>query len=139
MHLLKSLKLEELKEEAFLLRKRHEMKQSFKTDETEKAVVFGKLMSNGKVNPSLRIIAGEGTKGVLPLNSENKTMLAELHPTAKEADPETKLPEKPGNFPAYLFDEIDEEMIWKHALRTQGGAWPSGMNIKNLRSLLSKK
>ena len=96
-------------------------------------------MRAGEVNAALRIITEENSNGPLPINESVFEILEKKHPSAKTADISTLLkgPHAPKDL--HRFDQIDNAMIWRKAVRTQGGAGPSGLNARLMKSLLSKK
>ena len=95
-------------------------------------------MRQGKVSMAIRSIAeDEKVTGVLPLNDDTLKILKEKHPDAKHALPETKFHgEYQPPHPA-IYERITGEMIWKHALHTQGAAGPSGLDAKGWKTILS--
>ena len=129
--------LEKLITEAFTLRKRHERDHISISKIEDGALTFKRLMEQGRVNPSLRILSEKGCKGTLELNADTRDELKKLHPQAESACQETKLQENPETSADYLFEAIDGETIWKKAIRTEGSAGPSGLNAKHLKSLLN--
>ena len=59
--------------------------------------------------------------------------LKQKHPQTRDAYPEIMLPDKPEEIHPIKFDSIDAENVRKAALKTRGGAGPSGI-IQSLGS-----
>ena len=89
---------------------------------------FLKEMQKGNVNGALKILTNNMKNGVLPLNDETLSLIKQKHPDATAADPTILLPDEPVNVHPIRFDMIDAEMIRKVAVKTKGGAGPSGLD-----------
>ena len=96
-------------------------------------------MKKGKVGPSLRLLQENNSRGILPLTRTTKAALAEKHPSAKVAVPDTKMEGPQLDGLEGIFEEINGLMIWKMALKTQGTAGPSRLNADCVRTLLSRR
>ena len=97
---------------------------------------FAKFMRRGKVKAAMKILSSSEAS-LLSIHDEvntanpgeSITVLDELkakHPPRSEVNPNTVLPDHGKDFHPVLFDCIDAESIRKAALRTNGGAGPSG-------------
>ena len=97
---------------------------------------FGNKMRSGKVSAAIRSLSEEASSGVLPINRDTIQLLRDKHPPAYEHEG-IRIPGDyvPPN--AVIFERITGELIWKKALKTTGGAGPSGMNANSWRVLLS--
>ena len=108
--------------------------RSKKKDSLAKA--FGKLMKRGKVKAAMRLLSSSEASilsvhdKVSTTNTEGtRTVLDELkakHPLRNEVNPDAVLSEPERDFHPVVFECIDAEFIRKAALRTNGGAGPSG-------------
>lgn len=136
---LKNGDLVELREEMRTVRLGHKTSQVRFGNLYNTCQKFTKSMMKGRVRNALRLISEEGSNGPLRVTPEVKEELVRKHPKGIVAEKETKIQEKMGSAASYLFDEIDEEMVWKKALKTQGGAGPSGLNADMMKNLLSTK
>ena len=139
VELWKNGELQKLLMEATMRRNNQKMHHAAQMTEEEKAKRFGKLMMTGKVNAALRMLSDETSGGVLPITRETRKMLRDKHPKAKKSVDYTRLvgPSAPPD--PCLFESITDRMVWKKAVKTQGGAGPSGLNAKHWRTILSKK
>ena len=125
--------------EANMKQSRVEEHRSGRNIEEDEPRKFGNLMKVGKVNPALRILAEDHPKGILPLTRETRQALMDKHPPSRKPPNHTKL-EGPTSPPdACLFEAITGRTVWKKAVKTQGGAGPSGLNARFWRTILSKK
>ena len=66
--------------------------------------------------------------GTLPLTKKTLEKLQFKHPDKKSASPEMLLADPPKKVHPVRFDEINEECVKKAAIRTAGGAGPSGLD-----------
>ena len=107
--------------------------------------LFDHLMSEGKVNMALRLLADESKGGVLSLDasvpsaatsSGNQShhsvreILVEKHPQGRPADPDVLLDpttERPCYDPV-IFGCLTSDMIKRASLHTRGAAGPSGVD-----------
>ena len=112
------------------------MRPEDKSDDIQK---FAKLMRAGEVNAALRIISEENSKGPLQVTDSIRDILNSKHPAAQNANASTLLKGPCAPKDLHRFDEINNAMIWKKTVRTQGGAGPSGLNARMMKVILSKK
>ena len=128
----------ELLNEAKALQKRLGQKNRKRGHEGDKARKFADKMRQGKVAAAIRSLAtdGEGA-GVLPLNEATRESLKEKHPNARQAPPESKFPGQYQPPHPVIFERITGDVIWKHALHTQGAAGPSGLDAASWKTILS--
>ncbi len=111
--------------------------------------VFVRLMLQGRVKAALRVLDKQDKSGVLPLNrtvpssgaqpapqQTVRDILIQKHPPGQPAHPETLLQSSPIQKPhPVLFEQIDGERIRMAALKSQGGAGPSGLDSQGWRRL----
>ena len=127
--------LEDLLSEARTLHERRHDRTDMPEQNDDIARRFGNKMRAGKVSAATRSITKEAL-GVLPLTRETVDLLKEKHPPASEED--GLLLEGIYNPPnPIMFEKITGDMVWKKAVRTQGGAGPSGLNANSWRVILS--
>ena len=62
-----------------------------KKENGSESAKFAKLMKIGKVSPSLRLLQENNSRGILPSTHTTKAALAEKHPSAMVAAPDTKI------------------------------------------------
>ena len=102
----------------------------------DNARLFGNKMRAGKVSAATRSLSKEDANGVLPINRETIRILRDKHPQANIHEGIRLQGEYvPPN--AVIFERITGDMIWKKAVKTKGGAGPSGLNANGWRILLS--
>ena len=104
---------------------------------------FTNLMLNGRISAAMRVISDAPNGGLLDLDAKaNETqtvreVLKEKHPEGKPADQDSLLAEDAGP-PAphpVIFDHLTGNSIRAAALRTFGGAGPSGLDAAGWRRL----
>ena len=96
-------------------------------------------MLRGNIKAAIRLLHQSEPGGVLPLTSEVFEKLKEKHPPPSAAQPEVLLTgEVPYVDPAQ-FNNIDEAVIAKAALKTRGAAGPSGADADQWRRMLISK
>ncbi len=77
--------------------------------------------------------------GVLPLNDQTIQLLRQKHPEARDTNEHNLLNGPIQHIDPIVFETIDEEMVLKAALSTQGGSGPSGMDADGWRKPLTSK
>ena len=77
-------------------------------------------------------------KNVLPLNKKTLEQLKQKHPQRCDADPEIMLPDKQEETHPINFRSIDAENVRKAALKTMGGAGPSGLDADDGKGSLHR-
>ena len=77
------------------------------------------------------------TNGILPLDEKKIYSLKQKHPQSQPAYEETLINgERPVIHPI-TFDDVNEELVRKVAIRTKGGSSPSGLDAYELRKMLT--
>lgn len=128
-----------LLDEAKTLQERLGRRNSRKKDSNDRARNFADKMRQGKVAMATRSLSIEDeAAGVLPMTEETRQILKDKHPDARPAHPEMKFLGDYTPPHRVVFDHISGDVIWKHALHTQGAAGPSGLDAKGWKHLLSK-
>ena len=85
-------------------------------------------MRKDNVHNAMKLLTNNMKNGVLPLNKKTLEQLKQKHPQRSDADPEIMLPDKPEQIHPVKLDSIDSENVRKAALKTRGGAGPSGFD-----------
>ena len=136
---LKNGRLEDLLVEMRSIRSNHNNRTYRFEKPEDKVQNFAQFMTKGKINPALRLISDKESGRPLKITNEVRMGLEAKHPKAQEADNDIKIEKCDGRDEPYLFDIINEDMVWKKAMRTQGGAGPSGINADMMKGLLNTK
>ena len=103
--------LYQLRKEAATLNDRFARKYRTKKENGSESAKFAKLMKKGKVGQSLRLLQENNSRGILPLTHTAKAALAEKHPSAKVAAPDTKMEGPQLDGLEGIFEEINGLMI----------------------------
>ena len=85
----------------------------------------------------MKLLTNNMKNGVLPLNKKTLEQLKQKHPQRSDADPEIMLPNKPEEIHPIKFDSIDAENVRKAALKTRGGARPSGLDADGWKRIFT--
>ena len=98
-----------------------------------------RLMEKGNVNGAFKLLTGNISNGILLLDDKTLRLLKQKHPTSSESNKKVLLRrEKPSVHPV-VFEDIDENMVKEAALKTKGGAGPSGLDANGWRKILVSK
>ena len=128
--------INELLSEARALQERRRVHPNRLNHPEDTARKFGNKMRAGKVSTAIRSLSEEDTNGVLQISQDTLRLLANKHPPA--SDQEGILLGGDATPPnAVIFERITGDLVWKKAMKTRGGAGPSGMNADGWRILLS--
>ena len=73
-------------------------------------------------NGAFKIVTNNMNGGILPLTDETFQLLELKHPDAKNNSQQTLLPGPIQKMHPILYDDIDEELMKKAAIRTKGGS-----------------
>ena len=98
---------------------------------------FTREMRKGNVQNAMKLLTNNMKNGVLPLNKKTLEQLKQKHPQRRDADPEIMLPDKPGEIHPIKFDSTDAENVRKEALKTRGGARPSGRDADGWKRIFT--
>ena len=109
---------------------------AYKEDSYNQSKHSTKLMMQGKVHAALRLLDQEASVGIAELNNETMEALKKLHPTATEASEDILLTGDIPFFDPVVFTNINEKAIATAALKTGGGAGPSGLDADGWRRML---
>ena len=89
---------------------------------------FTRETRKGNVHNAMKLLTNNVKNGILPRNKKTLEQLKQKHPQQRDADPEIMLPDKPEEIHPIKFDSNDAENVRKVALKTRGGAGPSGLD-----------
>ena len=97
---------------------------------------FAEQMQKGNINAAIKLLTNNMQNGILPLNDETLSQLKQKHPEAKTAYDAALLTDIPEDIHSSKFENLDADMILKAAIKTKGGAGPSGMDVDGWRPIL---
>ena len=100
---------------------------------------FAKLMGKGNINGALKLLTNNMVNGVLPLDDNTLNSLKQKHPKSQPACEETLINGDPPVIHPVVFEDINEELVRKAAIRTKGGSGPSGLDADGWRRILTSK
>ena len=101
--------------------------------------VFAKLVFQGKLSTTTKLLDSESSTGLLNLTPEVLEGLKEKQPEAADVANESLLYRPTDYIPPGGFDLIDEKMIFDAATKTKDSAGPSGMDAELYRRILCSK
>ena len=110
-------------------------KKSLSTTDISKR--FISKMSKGNINGAIKLLAQNMEKGILPLDDKTLKLLKQKHPDGTNSLDHVLLDDIPTKLHSVRFDEIDSEHIRLSALKTRGGAGPSGLDGDGWRRILT--
>ena len=110
-------------------------KKIMSTNEISKR--FIEKMSNGNINGAIKLLSDNMQNGVLLLNDETLKLLKQKHPDGKAPTNDALLSDTPIQIHSVQFEDIDSDMIRQSALKTRGGANPSGLDGNGWRRILT--
>ena len=110
-------------------------KKALSTNEISKR--FIEKMSKGNINGAIKLLSDNIQNGILPLNDETLKLLKQKHPEGRDPSNDVLLPDTPIQIHPIRFEEIDSEQIRQSALKTRGGAGPSGLDGDGWRRILT--
>ena len=87
-------------------------------------------------NGALKILTSNMNGGILPLTDETLQLLELKYPDAKNNSQQTLLPGPIQKMHPILYDNIDEELMKKTAIRTKGGSGPTGIDADGWRKII---
>ena len=97
-------------------------------------------MQKSNVNGALRLLTNNMSNGILPLSDETSQILSMKHPGAQQAHQEAVLESTKRQIYSIVYEDIDEDLIKKAAIKIKVGCGPSGFDVDNwLRILVSKQ
>ena len=98
---------------------------------------FLKQMQKGNINGALKILTNNMQNGILPINDETLRLLRQKHPESKDPPTNALLTDDQKHVHPIRFESIDEDMVRRAALKTKGGAGPSGMDANGWCRILT--
>ena len=93
-------------------------------------------MQKGNVNGALKILTNNMSGGILPLKDGTLQLLNLKHPDAKDNSQQTLLQGPIQKMHPVMYDDIDEEVIKKAAIRAKRGSGPSGLDADGWRRII---
>ena len=131
-----SADLLELLKEAETIQKSLRSKKT-STDIAEISKSFSQEMQKENVNSAMKILTDNMKNSTVPLARQTLNELQLKHPERKEASQEILPTVTPETIHPIEFESIDVEKIQKAAVKTQGGAEPSGMDADDWKQILT--
>jgi len=98
---------------------------------------FIKKMSKGNINGAIKLLTNNMENGILPLDNKTLKLLKQKHPEGMEPPDDVLLTDTLIQLHPVRFEEIDSELIRQFALKTRGGAGPSGLDGDGWRRILT--
>ena len=129
-------KLNELVEEGKCLQSRLTAVSGNKNEEETLVTKFRNHMLRGNVNAALRLLSSSGKSGLLNINEETIEQLHEKHPEGEEINDVMLLQGPEKYVHPVIFDEMNEDLVQKVAMKTRGAAGPSNFDASDWRSML---
>ena len=96
-------------------------------------------MGKGNINGALKLLTNNMTNGIFPLDEKTHNSLKQKHPQSKPPCGETFINGEPPVIDHIIFDDINEGLVRKAAIRTKGGSGPSGLDADGCRKMLISK
>ena len=93
-------------------------------------------MKKGNINVAVKLVTNNMQDLILSLNNETLNKLKEKHPKSKNVNNSILLTGVPQDAHPIMFAGLDEEMIRKAAIKTNGGSGPSTMDTGGWRRIL---
>ena len=100
---------------------------------------FAKFIMENKVHAALRLLDKAESLGIAEMTNETIAALKNLHPEAVEADESVLMDGEIPFFDGVIFTNINESAIASAALKTKGGAGPSGHDANGWRRMIISK
>ena len=98
---------------------------------------FKDLMQKGNVKGVLKLLTNNMSNGILPLTDETFQFLHAKYPESKEATPDVLFQRPIRQVHTVVYDDIDEVLVMKAAVKTKGGSGPSGLDADGWRRILA--
>ena len=96
---------------------------------------FKGVIPKGNVNGALKLLTNNMNNGILPLTDETLKLLHTKHPENKEATPDVLLQRPIREVHQVVYDDNDEALVMKAAMKTKGGSGPSGLDADGWRHI----
>ena len=93
-------------------------------------------MKKGNINVAVKLVTNNMQDLILSLNNETLNKLKEKYPKSKNVNNSVLLTGVPQDVHPIMFAGLDEEMIRKAAIKTNGGSGPSTMDTGGWRRIL---
>ena len=93
---------------------------------------FKQLMQKSNANGTLRLLTNNMSNGTIPLSDETLQMLSLKHPEAQQAHHEAILQDLKRQIHSTVYEDIDEDLVKKAAIKTKGGCGLSGLGFQSV-------
>ena len=93
-------------------------------------------MQKSNVNGALCFLTNNMSNEIVPLPDETLQILNLKHPEAQQAHQEAILHGPKKQIHSIVYEDIDEDLVKKAAIKTKGGCGPSGLDADNCRRIL---
>ena len=94
------------------------------------------LMQKSNISGALCLLTNNMSNGTLPHSDESLQILSLKHPEAQQAHHEAILHEPKKEIHSIVYEDIDEDLVKKVAIKTKGGCGLSGIDADNWRRIL---
>ncbi|XP_066936770.1 uncharacterized protein [Clytia hemisphaerica] len=125
-----------------LIREGETIQRHLKSKQTAKSIEdiskeFINKMSKGNINGAIKLLTNNMQNGVLPLTDETLNLLFQKHPEPQEAHVDALLPGIHELIHSVRYEDITPDLIRRSAMRTNGGAGPSGLDGDGWRRIIT--
>ena len=100
---------------------------------------FATLMKQGKLSAAVKLLTSNMEGGILPLNEETMQLLRSKHPEPTPCNSDALFDEHAPEVHPVVFESITADSVRKAALKTRGGAGPSGIDADGWRHILASR
>ena len=100
---------------------------------------FAKLMRKGNVNGTLKLLTNNVPNFIFLLDEDTPNSLKQKNPQLQPAYEEILINSKPPIIHHFIFDDINDELVRKAAIRIKGGSSLSELDNGEWRKMLSLK
>ena len=100
---------------------------------------FTREKHKGNVTNAMKLLTDNMQNGILPLNQKTLNPSKQKHPRGKKSELDGLLTDTPEQVHPKKFDAIIANLVKRAAVRTRGGAGPSGLDANGWRRILITK
>lgn len=97
------------------------------------------MLRIGNVNETLKLLTNNVSNYIFLLDEDTPNSLKQKNPQSQPAYEEILINSKPPIIHHFIFDDINDELVRKAAIRIKGGSSPSGLDNGEWRKMLSLK
>ena len=98
---------------------------------------FARKMRKDNVHNAMKYLTNNMKNGVLPLNKKKLEQVKQRYPQRRDAHPEIMLLDKLEEIHPIKFNSADVENVRKAAIKTRGGAGPSGLAVDSWKRIFT--